>query len=72
MGNKKSKPRMLGLVVGAVIGVAIGFAQRKWIMQNLNGEFVHVLNTLTLIVTSAAGYFFGRMLDKRRNKSSLT
>lgn len=66
MGNKKSKPRMLGLLVGAVIGVAIGFAQRSWIETNLNGEFVHVLNTLTLIICGAAGYFFGRMLDKRK------
>ena len=72
MGNKKSKPRMIGLAIGAVIGVAIGFAQRQWIMQNLNGEFVHVLNFLTLIVTSAAGYSIGRMLDRRKNNSSLT
>ncbi len=66
MGNKKSKPRMLGLITGAIIGVAIGFAQRSWIENNLNGEFVHVLNALTLIICSTAGYYIGRMLDKRK------
>lgn len=57
---------MMGLLIGMVVGVAIGFAQRQWIIDNLSGEFVHVLNTLTLIITSAAGYYFGRMLDKRK------
>lgn len=71
MGNKKSKPRMLGLLAGAVIGVAIGFAQRSYIESKLNGEFVHVLNTLTLIICGAAGYFFGRMLDKRKKLQNI-
>ncbi len=62
---------MLGLLTGAVIGVAIGFAQRSWIETNLSGEFVHVLNTLTLIICSAAGYFFGRMLDKRKKLQNI-
>ena len=57
---------MIGLLIGAVIGVAIGFAQREYIENNLNGEFVHVLNTLTLILCSVTGYFIGRLIDKRR------
>lgn len=66
MGNKKSKPRIYGLVAGIVIGVAIGFAQRNWIQHTLNGEFVHVLNTLTLIICAVAGYMIGRAIDKRK------
>ena len=66
MGNKRSKPRMIGLVIGILAGVAVGFAQRQWLIQNLNGEFEVVLNTLTLIICAAGGYFFGRMLDKRK------
>ena len=67
MGNKRSKPRMIGLVIGILVGVAIGFAQRKWLIDNLNGEFEVVLNTLTLIICAAGGYFFGRMLDRRKS-----
>ncbi len=65
MGNKKSKPRVYGLIAGIVVGVAIGFAQRSWIEETLNGEFVHVLNTLTLIVCAVFGYLIGRMIDKK-------
>jgi hypothetical protein len=66
MGNKKSKPRMYGLIAGIIIGVAIGFAQRNWIETTLNGEFVHVLNTLTLIICAVIGYLVGRSIDKRK------
>jgi hypothetical protein len=66
MGNKKSKPRMYGLAAGIVVGVAIGFAQRSWIQKTLNGEFVHVLNTLTLILCAVIGYMVGRAIDKRK------
>lgn len=65
MGNKKSKPRIYGLIAGIVVGVAIGFAQRSWIEHTLNGEFVHVLNTLTLIICAVVGYMIGRAVDKR-------
>ncbi|MEJ7625939.1 MAG: hypothetical protein WKF35_03665 [Ferruginibacter sp.] len=65
MGNKKSKPRMYGLIGGIVAGVAIGFAQRNWIEKTLSGEFVHVLNTLTLILCAVFGYLIGRAIDKR-------
>ncbi len=57
---------MIGLLVGAAVGVAIGFAQREYIEHKLNGEFVHVLNTLTLILASVTGYYIGRLIDKRR------
>lgn len=57
---------MIGLLIGAIVGVAIGFAQREYIQQKLNGEFVHVLNTLTLILSCVTGYFIGRLIDKRR------
>ncbi len=66
MGNKKSKPRIYGLVGGIIVGVLIGFAQRSWIEKTLNGEFVHVLNTLTLILCAVIGYMIGRAIDKRK------
>ena len=72
MGNKKSKPRMYGLIAGIIVGVAIGFAQRAWIAKTLNGDFVHVLNTLTLIICAVFGYLIGRMIDKRKNMEDIT
>jgi len=66
MGNKKSKPRVLGLIVGILFGVAIAFAQRNWITNTLNGEFVYVLNALTLILCAVFGYMIGRSIDKRK------
>lgn len=65
MGNKKSKPRVYGLIGGIIVGVALGFAQRTWIEKTLTGEFVHVLNALTLIVCAVIGYLVGRAIDKR-------
>ncbi|MEO6584159.1 MAG: hypothetical protein ABIO05_07530 [Ferruginibacter sp.] len=65
MGNKKSKPRIFGLVIGIVVGVIIGFLQRSWIEKTLNGEFVHVLNALTLIICAVFGYLIGRTIDKK-------
>lgn len=57
---------MYGLIAGIIVGVAIGFAQRSWIETTLNGEFVHVLNTLTLIICAVVGYLIGRSIDKRK------
>ena len=57
---------MYGLIGGIIVGVAIGFAQRSWIEKTLNGEFVHVLNTLTLIICAVVGYLIGRSIDKRK------
>ena len=57
---------MYGLAAGILVGVAIGFAQRSWIQKTLNGEFVHVLNTLTLIICAVIGYLVGRSIDKRK------
>lgn len=57
---------MYGLVAGIVVGVALGFAQRSWIETTLNGEFVLVLNTLTIIVCAVIGYLVGRSIDKKR------
>lgn len=57
---------MYGLIAGIIVGVAIGFAQRSWIQKTLNGEFVHVLNTLTLIICAVIGYLVGRSIDKRK------
>jgi NhaP-type Na+/H+ or K+/H+ antiporter len=65
---------MYGLFAGIVVGVVIGFIQRDWIRKSLSGEFVHVLNTLTLIVTACVGYAIGRMVDKmgkRRNAEEI-
>jgi high-affinity Fe2+/Pb2+ permease len=62
---------MYGLVAGMVVGVAIGFAQRAWIMKTLNGEFVHVLNTLTLIICAVTGYMIGRAVDKANKKGPI-
>ena len=56
---------MYGLVAGILVGVAVGFAQRNWIEHTLNGEFVHVLNALTLIICAVAGYMIGRTVDRR-------
>lgn len=56
---------MFGLIAGIIVGVAIGFAQRNWIETTLNGEFVHVLNTLTLIICAVVGYLIGRSIDKK-------
>ncbi len=58
---------MYGLIAGIIVGVAIGFAQRSWIESRLNGEFVHVLNTLTLIICAVIGYLVGRSFDKRKS-----
>lgn len=58
---------MYGLIAGIIVGVAIGFAQRSWIEKTLNGEFVHVLNTLTLIICAVIGYLIGRSIDKRES-----
>lgn len=72
MGNKKSKPRMYGLIGGIIVGVAIGFAQRSWIEKTLSGEFVHVLNTLTLIICAVVGYLVGRTIDKRKRVGDMS